>query len=713
MSCFPALLGFPLRFLLRGLGGGLHRGFRFGQSAGGLLVGLDVTGQMLPEFGIEFLGRAGVGEWSGESRILVGLSMGDDIDAERLVIHLGHRNEHSAAGKKRHEFDEHIVSFLESDGSFGTSEACVQGELPRYQGVAKIKCVYALYQRLKELDWDTFQRFSFQLLSEKHPGLAIRHVEGVGGDRGIDYFLGRLNGRPTIWQPKQFPNGLGPRQRPQVTGSLRAVLKSFTPVQWVLVISIDLDLKAHQWFQKLQKSYEQKTCIGLFQASDFVRELVHRRNLREAFFPGATFDAVTLRQALRGVNALNSFDLDGLTRERMDDLVARLEAEDARFSYQIVYAPDVGEDIAKAAPNHPLLVASVLDESKRVDIFARDLQAIRLDPPKVQFGVTPSGLKKINEFLKTGKPQELEGNEWSHAKSTFDFLLSKSEMDGWKMTLLPDPNISKRFLPMRLTFANGDKAVRYEFVQFRVLRAGTEEVEIVSETPLPFVLSLVLSSGPAKECGYALEQRFEGADVREVAKAVQAFGLLHSGGRLELFALDVQKVLGTLSSVTVKTESRQGFARVILDAAAVSEKYSVKLRIPKRIKTDDMFAIAILNAIADGAPLPVGSFGGKLIKTREHEANFKPDMLQQTLEIVLNNERLDPRPIVFGVPVDTGPVSLVGKSARIKQISAFLKKYARAKYGDAIPIAFTVSELRAQPTSIREPGLHVKQSTSQ
>ena len=30
-----------------------------------LLVGLDVAGQMLAEFSIEFLGRAGIGEWGG------------------------------------------------------------------------------------------------------------------------------------------------------------------------------------------------------------------------------------------------------------------------------------------------------------------------------------------------------------------------------------------------------------------------------------------------------------------------------------------------------------------------------------------------------------------------------------------------------------------------------------------------------------------------
>ncbi len=355
------------------------------------------------------------------------------------------------------------------------------------KGVAKINCVHSLYQRLKELDWDTFQRFSFQLLSEKHPGLEIRHVEGAGGDRGIDFFLGRLNGHPTIWQCKQFPNGLGPRQRPQVTESLRAAVKNFRPLQWVLVISIDLDVKAYQWFQKLERSYSKKINLGLFQASDIVRELVHRRNLRDAFFPGAIFDTATLQQALKSTNALSSLELDRLTREGMDNLIARLEEEDARFSYQIVYGPDVGADIAKTAPNHPLLVASVLDGDKRVDVFARDLKAIRLDPPKVHFGVTQAGLGKINEFLKKGRPQELQGNEWFHASSTFDFLVSEHEMGGWKMMLLPDPGISKRLLPLRLTFTNGDKTVRYDFVQFRVLRVGSEEAEIESVTPLPYV----------------------------------------------------------------------------------------------------------------------------------------------------------------------------------------------------------------------------------
>jgi len=65
LRCLLTLFGFALRFLLCSLGSRFHGGFGFGQGAGGLLVGLDVAGQMLAEFSIEFLGRAGKGKRGG------------------------------------------------------------------------------------------------------------------------------------------------------------------------------------------------------------------------------------------------------------------------------------------------------------------------------------------------------------------------------------------------------------------------------------------------------------------------------------------------------------------------------------------------------------------------------------------------------------------------------------------------------------------------
>lgn len=54
----------------------------------------------------------------------------------------------------------------------------------------------ALYQRLKEIDSDTFEKLAYQILAEKYPGAKITRVDGSGGDRGIDLFRERLRTDP-------------------------------------------------------------------------------------------------------------------------------------------------------------------------------------------------------------------------------------------------------------------------------------------------------------------------------------------------------------------------------------------------------------------------------------------------------------------------------------------------------------------------------------
>ena len=84
---------------------------------------------MLAEFGIEFLGRAGIGKGGGQSRVLVGFRQsGDDVNTNCLVIHLGHCDEHSAAGKKRHEFNEHRTSFVAHVLTFSSATCVVNWE---------------------------------------------------------------------------------------------------------------------------------------------------------------------------------------------------------------------------------------------------------------------------------------------------------------------------------------------------------------------------------------------------------------------------------------------------------------------------------------------------------------------------------------------------------------------------------------------------------
>ena len=96
-----------------------------------------------------------------------------------------------------------------------------------------------LYQRLKELDPVTFERLCYHLLKEQFPTADIRHVEGGGGDEGLDLFTGDLDGGPVVWQCKAFPNGIGQSQREQIRGSLRRVLATTRPKLWVLCTSVD------------------------------------------------------------------------------------------------------------------------------------------------------------------------------------------------------------------------------------------------------------------------------------------------------------------------------------------------------------------------------------------------------------------------------------------------------------------------------------------
>jgi hypothetical protein len=65
----------------------------------------------------------------------------------------------------------------------------------------------ALYQRLKELDRDQFEKLCFHLLKAKYPLAKVRHVEGKAGDEGIDSYAGRFGGKLVIWQCKSFANG--------------------------------------------------------------------------------------------------------------------------------------------------------------------------------------------------------------------------------------------------------------------------------------------------------------------------------------------------------------------------------------------------------------------------------------------------------------------------------------------------------------------------
>jgi hypothetical protein len=325
----------------------------------------------------------------------------------------------------------------------------------------------SLYQRLKELDPDTFQRLCFQLLKERHPEQDIRHVEGASGDKGLDVFAGELYGKPAIWQCKAFPNGVGKSQKQQIRESLRTALKNFSPAHWILCLTVDLDEKASRWFEKLKTSNAGRVNIGKMFASDIVNELLHRRTLKNHFFPNASLDVMELKRLAARTGEMTTQELDALTDINLEDTIEHWKDRDARFNYQIVFDGDSGPPNLRPASIQPGLVMTIYKPGgKTVNVFERDAESLRADPPTFTTIFTGSGIDKFEQLVKTGAPQEFDTHELGPITSKWPLMRDVTNAGNtYKLSVGPSPLLLNRKRSVRVDFVNENAAEQVRYPQ--------------------------------------------------------------------------------------------------------------------------------------------------------------------------------------------------------------------------------------------------------
>jgi hypothetical protein len=567
--------------------------------------------------------------------------------------------------------------------------------------------MHSLYQRLRELDWDTFQRLVGQLLAARFPGLTIRAVDGPGGDGGLDVYEGVLDGRPTIWQCKQFPNGLGTRQRAKVKESLNTALKNYHPRNWIVVLPIDLDDKQHLWFDKLKRAHAGRVALGLFQGSDIVRELIYRRTLRDAFFPGAVLDSVTVRRAATGIGDLDTAQLDQQTDMNITELIARLEEADARFHFRLSYAPNAGpESLAETGIPRP--IASVLREGRRVDVLPRDLEALKLDPPSFRLRVKESGREKIQRSMLTGERVTLEPAEVVSFSSSFDFLLPVASSKGMHVTLSTAGPLAQRRPKLRVRFQSATDSIEFSYMEFRFIRAGSEEVEVESVSPgLGFTLHLVIPFVVGKEAEFGFTRKFAGAELKVVEKAVRVLVALQDGATITLHDLESDAPLGSMRAKTDLSDNWHSYRDLVADAMAIADRFGLRLRIPDRITGTDLAAVHFYKSLIAGEPLPIDSFNATLVKrsSLEIEATVRK---ARWLEAFATLPNLPAKLPLFGATVHTGPVTLIASKAAIQDKARFWRQFVKAKEGDSVPIVITAETIRGFLGPSEHEGLFIR-----
>jgi len=549
----------------------------------------------------------------------------------------------------------------------------------------------SLYQRLKEMDSDTFQRFCFQLLKERHLGQELRHVEGASGDEGLDLFAGELSGKPVIWQCKAFPNGVGKSQKDQIRKSLRTALKHFSPAYWILCLSVDLDTKTSRWFENLKKSYESKVRIGKMFASDIVNELLHRRTLRNHFFPNASIDVIELKRLAARTGDMSAEELERVTDANLEDTIERWKDRDARFSYQIVFDGDLGPPISRHQLQ-PGLIMSIRQGDKTVNVFARDAASLNASPPRFSTVFKGSGIKKYEEFIKTGAAQEFETDEIGPIKSDWPLLSDVSNVGGtYKLSLAMSPVVanSKRAVCVDFIRKNSTETVRYDLMQLCPVRMGKEEFEIsLSSKNVPFKLSLVLPTRREGDATFTVENDWTQGDPKAIKKALDAFSLLRPSGTIHIFDLETEKHLldagFNLPDETPQQVARRSFVN---DVVTIADQFRVNLKLPDKVSREDFEAIYLLKQYMENGAVELDDISIVILKSEQNR-----DLLPQQFasgKAVFRFENVQPKsPLrLFGIDVNTGPVVVEGE-VEVKDLTATLQSFEEAAMGAGVRMSF-------------------------
>lgn len=574
----------------------------------------------------------------------------------------------------------------------------------------------AISQRLKEMDPDTFQRFCFQLLKDRHPGLEVKHVEGKGGDEGLDVFAGELFGKPSIWQCKSFPNGVGKSQKSQIKKSLKTALTHFSPAFWILCLSVDMDAKARRWFEKLKKSYESTVKIDDLSASEIVGEVIHRRSLRNHFFPGAAIDPVELKRLITKTGDMSTDELERITDANVEEFIERLKERDPRFNYQVVFDGDLGPPSSRGNAVHPSLVMSMWTEGKTVNVIARDVASLRANPPQFHTTFKGTGVQKYQALLKTGAAQEFEADELGPFETDWVLMSTVAGVaKPYKLRVGPSPVITSKRRSVRIEFVgkSGKEVVRYELMELRPVRTGTEEFEFsLSGRSVPFKVSVVASilAGEA-----ALTIHFDATqrNPRVIKKSLDALNLLRPSGTLRIFDLETEKVLlEPLCSLPEETPQQSGRRAFINDVVVIADRFGLDLRLPDKITEEDLSTIFLVKQYMVSGTLELDNISCVVTKSEENRELLPQQFATGKISFGFVNTQHKPAPKLFGTAINTGPVVLLGE-AEISNLSETLQAIQEAAIGTGVAVSLKpMAPVRVSLSSSETEGLGLKPSLS-
>lgn len=571
---------------------------------------------------------------------------------------------------------------------------------------------------LKALDPDTFQKLCFHLLKEKHPELAPKHVEGKGGDQGLDVFAGELYGLLTIWQCKSFPNGVGPSQRDKIKESLRTALKHFSPSFWILCLSVDMDAKAHRWFEKLKKAYASKVKITDFSASEIVHELMYRRTLRNMFFPNVVIDIPELKRQMTGTGKLSATELESATDQQVEDLIERYKDQDSRFRYELIFDGESGPP-SPHIPIPPGLVMTVANGTKKLNVYARDVQALQANPPRFTIGFTPTGVEKLRAFIDTGAAQDFQVGDLGLFTPGNLPLLKGSPITLQKLFMAPSPALAARKRSVRVIFQKSDtERIQYNLMEMNPVQVGRKETTFaVSHSRVPlhirFVLPTLITLSPGSKSDISIEFEDKKHDVRELKKALDALAVIRPAGKLQVIDIETDRTFFDANVEVPEEEAKlAGYRNLLGELVKIADRFKVNIQVPSKMTKKDLEAIGVLKTYMDNGTLELRDISITLVKSTENKDALPEQFASGRGFFRFTNEQHTPIPEIFGTPINTGPVAM-DVEAEIRKLPDTIEKFRRARIGAGVKMSFRpLGPVRVSLLSEPDNGISLQKATS-
>jgi hypothetical protein len=385
----------------------------------------------------------------------------------------------------------------------------------------------------------------------------------------------------------------------------------------------------------------------------------------------------------------------GLANSR---LIEQLETRYPRYGFRIV----TGEH-ADAVLSTPGLIGTQWTSGERIDICVKDPSALSSNPPSFSCKFVGTGITKIQEALRTGRAQKFLADEFMDFTSSLPLAedVDSQDLSGRELHLIPKLPASTQTVTARVVFGIPPDEVVFPVVDFRGVRAGLEEVEILgTRKSLPFALRLTIPlHGPPTRVRFDID--FVGRDFRSIQIFSRGIAALRKSGRIKAVNLETEALLFQGEDVKLGTGGldRKAFDAFVDDVVAIEEFYDVPLAWPSSFDDGDFRSMELLQCLKDDRPFE-GTFTFTT-ETTKRDSEEENERILRGIDSGTMSLWVEPKEpskfVLFGTCVFSGLVRIVVERAEVLNAHAAKAAFLLAPPGGAVSVAIR----SCSPVSLR------------